>query len=114
MEKMTKYGTIEFDDKIFRKIINDAIKKADGKVYLHEKKGNLSISNEEKLLISFDVDINFGSSIKENTDMIFNYIEDIIKPAQLGKEVCIKLSVKGMKLKKGAIVDRDIVLLREF
>lgn len=114
MEKKTKYGTIELDNRIFKKILNDAIKETKGKIELFEKKGNLAIDNGEKLYISFDVIVEFGSSIKENTDIVLNYMEDYLKPANFEKTVALVLIVRGMKLKKGNIVDRNIEIIREF
>ena len=114
MEKKTKYGLIEIDDRVLSKIIKDSIKKAEGKVILHDKKGNLEISCDEEIDISFDVDVKFGSSIKENTDTILNEIQSVIEPMKLGKKINLTLNVKGMVLNKGNIVDRDIEIIREF
>lgn len=115
MEKKTKYGLIELDDRIFLKIIKDSVKKTDGITFLHEKKGNVHISCDEDLNLSFEIDIKFGSSIKRNTDIILDYIEENIKSLNLEKKTVITVYVKGMILAKAkSIVDRNIELKREF
>lgn len=115
MENNTKYGIIELDDKIFKKLIYEALKECDDKVLLHDKKGNILISSEEGLKISFEVDIKFGESISEETKKILDYLQEVLQPAFPDIKTNIKILVKGMITHyKGNIIRRNIVIDREF
>lgn len=130
LEREASYGAIKINDNIFARIILDAVAITEGKVLLSSEKGKIlggidqrvSVSEqlphmrihetEEEYVLEFFVVIVFGASIKDNCIIMLDYIEEQMKSMFPDKKGRIMLKITGVKSKR--IAPRDIQIVRKY
>ncbi len=112
MEKKTEFGTIKIADYMFERIIKEGLALTNGKAMLALEMKNIYIDEHRDFLrIEFHVVHKFGSSIRSTSKTVFDYMEKMIKPLNVGKPVRIHMIIVAVKSRR--IVKRDIEIMRE-
>ena len=130
LERTTQYGKIRLNDTIFAKAVLSSIAGTGGKVLCASEKGkilgvidqkvstgelasNIFIKEtEDGYCLEFFVIMSFGASIKENCTAILNSLEKQMKTMMPDKGGRIVLRIVGVKSKK--IAARNIEIVREY
>jgi len=112
MERNNEYGKIKITENVFHRIIKNAVWTTNEKVTLASERKNIYIADDESSLnIEFRVIIRFGASIRINSNLIMNYLEDTLKPMQIGKPIHIVMRIVGIRSRN--IAKRDIEVTRD-
>ncbi len=130
LERISEYGKIKINENIFAKIVLNAVAKTGGKVFCASQRGkilggidqkvstgeltsNIKITDgETEYILEFLVVMAFGASIKQNCGIILDYIEKEMRTMLPDKGGKIILKIVGVKSKKLAI--RNIEIVREY
>ena len=130
LERTAPFGTIKINDNIFGRIILDAVALTEGKVLCATEKGKypggldhrVSLSellphirineNEYEYVLEFFIIMTFGASIKENCVLMLDCIEKHMRAMFPDKKGIIKIGIVGVKSKK--IAARDIQIVRKY
>ncbi len=130
LERAASFGAIKINDNIFARIILDAVALTDGKALCSTEKGKypggldqrVSVGEllphirinetEEEYVLEFFIIMSFGASIRDNCILILDYIEDQMKSMFPDKKGRILLKITGVKSKK--IAPRDIQIVRKY
>ena len=112
MEKITEIGTIKIADYLFERIIKEGLALTDGKESLALEMKNISVYDYDGFLkIEFHVVHKFGSSIRNNSKVVLDYMEKMIAPMNIAKPVRIYMMIVAIRSRR--IVKRDIEIVRE-
>lgn len=130
LERSTQYGKIKLNDTIFAKAVLSAVAKTGGKVLCASERGKIlggidqkvstgEISSNifiretaESYYLKFFVIMSFGASIKENCTVVLESLEKQMKTMLPDKQGQIVLKIVGVKSKK--IAERNIEIVREY
>ena len=130
LERTTQYGKIRLNDTIFAKAVLSAVAKTGGKVLCASEKGNIlggidqkvstgelasnifMSETDENYCLKFFVIMSFGASIKDNCTAVLDSLEKQMKTMLPDKSGQIVLKIVGVKSKK--IAQRDIEIVREY
>lgn len=130
LERSTQYGKIKLNDTIFAKAVLSAVAKTGGKVLCASERGKIlggidqkvstgEISSNifiretaESYYLKFFVIMSFGASIKENCTVVLDSLEKQMKTMLPDKQGQIVLKIVGVKSKK--IAERNIEIVREY
>ncbi len=130
LERISEYGKIKLNDNIFAKVVLNAVSKTGEKVFCASPKGkilggidqkvstgelasNIKISEtQNEYLLEFSVVMAFGASIKQNCGKILDHIEKEMRTMFPDKGGRIILKIVGVKSKKIAV--RNIQIVREY
>lgn len=130
LERTTQYGKIRLNDTIFAKAVLSSIAGTGGKVLCASEKGKILGGIDQKVstgelasnifiketedgyCLEFFVIMSFGASIKENCTAILNSLEKQMKTMMPDKGGRIVLRIVGVKSKK--IASRNIEIVREY
>ena len=130
LERSTQYGKIKLNDTIFAKAVLSAVAKTGGKVLCASERGKIlggidqkvstgEISSNifiretaESYYLKFFVIMSFGASIKENCTAVLDSLEQQMKIMLPDKQGQIILKIVGVKSKK--IAERNIEIVREY
>ena len=119
LEIKTNLGDIRFSKNVMLKIVEDAISLCDGSVYLCNYKGkykNVMRSSEEMIFaetpegveITIFVVVRFGTSIKQNSRKIIDYIYDNVEKVMGERPQKVTMIVTGVQSRE--IARRYIVI----
>ena len=130
LERTAPFGAIKINDNIFARIILDAVALTEGKVICATEKGKypggfdqrVSVGEllphivireeEEEYVLEFFIIITFGASIKENCVIVLDYIEKQMKSMLPDKNGRIQMRIVGVKSKR--IAPRNIQIVRKY
>ncbi len=130
LERTNDNGIIKINTAIFTKLILKSVSKMRNKAFLASEKGKLlggldkkishsellshiNLKNEEETYcIEFYIITEFGTSIKEITGGILDYLEEELKIMFPKNNLRLTLKVVGVKSKK--IAERDITFNRYY
>ena len=119
LEINTKLGDIRFSRNVIKRIINDAVDKTEGRVYLHRYRGKINmpatsnveiLDKQEGLEITLYVVIKFGSSIRKNARAVVDYIYDKVESVMGEKPGKVTMIITGVESKD--IARRNIEISR--
>ena len=121
MERINEKGTIKINKHIFGRLVWDAVELTEGKVFSASEKGkqltgiggsrpapgeiadHMTVQEREgAIYVEFYVILSFGASIRKNSELILNYMEESLRlmfPNQKGR---ILMKVVGVKSKHTA------------
>ena len=130
LERSTQYGKIKLNDTIFAKAVLSAVAKTGGKVLCASERGKILGGIDQKVstgeissnifiretaegyYLKFFVIMSFGASIKENCTVVLDSLEKQMKTMLPDKQGQIVLKIVGVKSKK--IAERNIEIVREY
>ena len=130
LERSTQYGKIKLNDTIFAKAVLSAVAKTGGKVLCASERGKILGGIDQKVstgeltsnifiretaegyCLKFFVIMSFGASIKENCTAVLDSLEQQMKIMLPDKQGQIILKIVGVKSKK--IAERNIEIVREY
>ena len=130
LERSTQYGKIKLNDTIFAKAVLSAVAKTGGKVLCASERGKILGGIDQKVstgeltsnifiretaesyYLKFFVIMSFGASIKENCTAVLDSLEQQMKIMLPDKQGQIILKIVGVKSKK--IAERNIEIVREY
>ena len=130
LERSTQYGKIKLNDTIFAKAVLSAVAKTGGKVLCASERGKILGGIDQKVstgeltsnifirktaegyCLKFFVIMSFGASIKENCTAVLDNLEKQMKTMLPDKQGQIVLKIVGVKSKK--IAERNIEIVREY
>ena len=130
LERSTQYGKIKLNDTIFAKAVLSAVAKTGGKVLCSSERGKILGGIDQKVstgelasnifiretaegyCLKFFVIMSFGASIKENCTAVLDSLEQQMKIMLPDKQGQIILKIVGVKSKK--IAERNIEIVREY
>ena len=130
LERSTQYGKIKINDTIFAKAVLSAVAKTGGKVLCASERGKILGGIDQKVstgeltsnifiretaesyYLKFFVIMSFGASIKENCTAVLDSLEQQMKIMLPDKQGQIILKIVGVKSKK--IAERNIEIVREY
>ena len=130
LERSTQYGKIKINDTIFAKAVLSAVAKTGGKVLCASERGKILGGIDQKVstgeltsnifiretaegyYLKFFVIMSFGASIKENCTVVLDSLEKQMKTMLPDKQGQIVLKIVGVKSKK--IAERNIEIVREY
>ena len=130
LERSTQYGKIKINDTIFAKAVLSAVAKTGGKVLCASERGKILGGIDQKVstgeltsnifiretaegyCLKFFVIMSFGASIKENCTAVLDSLEKQMKTMLPDKQGQIVLKIVGVKSKK--IAERNIEIVREY
>ena len=130
LERSTQYGNIKLNDTIFAKAVLSAVAKTGGKVLCVSERGKILGGIDQKVstgelasnifiretaesyYLKFFVIMTFGASIKENCTAVLDSLEQQMKIMLPDKQGQIILKIVGVKSKK--IAERNIEIVREY
>ena len=130
LERSTQYGKIKINDTIFAKAVLSAVAKTGGKVLCASERGKILGGIDQKVstgeltsnifiretaesyYLKFFVIMTFGASIKENCTAVLDNLEKQMKTMLPDKQGQIVLKIVGVKSKK--IAERNIEIVREY
>ena len=130
LERSTQYGKIKINDTIFAKAVLSAVAKTGGKVLCASERGKILGGIDQKVstgeltsnifiretaegyCLKFFVIMSFGASIKENCTAVLDSLEQQMKIMLPDKQGQIILKIVGVKSKK--IAERNIEIVREY
>ena len=130
LERSTQYGKIKINDTIFAKAVLSAVAKTGGKVLCASERGKILGGIDQKVstgeltsnifiretaesyYLKFFVIMTFGASIKENCTAVLDSLEKQMKTMLPDKQGQIVLKIVGVKSKK--IAERNIEIVREY
>ena len=130
LERNTQYGKIKLNDTIFAKAVLSAVAKTGGKVLCASERGKILGGIDQKVstgeltsnifiretaegyCLKFFVIMSFGASIKENCTAVLDNLEKQMKTMLPDKQGQIVLKIVGVKSKK--IAERNIEIVREY
>ena len=130
LERSTQYGKIKLNDTIFAKAVLSAVAKTGGKVLCSSERGKILGGIDQKVstgelasnifiretaesyYVKFFVIMSFGASIKENCTAVLDSLEQQMKIMLPDKQGQIILKIVGVKSKK--IAERNIEIVREY
>lgn len=130
LERSTQYGNIKLNDTIFARAVLSAVVRTGGKVICASEKGKVLGGIDQKVspgelasniivretadgyYLKFFVIMTFGASIKENCTAVLDNLEKQMKTLVPDKGGKIVIKIVGVKSKK--IAERDIEIVREY
>ena len=130
LQRTTQCGKIKINENVFAKWVQAAVSKTAGRVLCASEKGKILGGIDQKVSIGelssniiiketkdsynlkFFVIMSFGASIKENCTAILNSLEKQMKTMMPDKGGRIVLRIVGVKSKK--IAARNIEIVREY
>ena len=130
LERSTQYGKIKINDTIFAKAVLSAVSKAGGRVLCASERGKILGGIDQKVstgelasnifiretsesyCLNFYVIMSFGASIKDNCKAVLDSLEKQLKTMLPDKAGRITLKIVGVKSKK--IAERNIEIVREY
>lgn len=130
LERTTEYGNVKLNDNIFAKAVLAAVGRTDGRAFCASERGkilggidqkvstselssNIFIKETEKrYVLKFFIIMTFGASIKDNCKVILDSVERQMKTMLPDKGCRIVLKIVGVKSKK--VAARNIEMVREY
>ena len=130
LQRTTQCGKIKINENVFAKWVQAAVSKTAGRVLCASEKGKILGGIDQKVSIGelssniiiketkdsynlkFFVIMSFGASIKKNCNIILDSIESQMKKMFPDKKGQIVVKIVGVKSKK--IAERNMEIVREY